>query len=389
VREDAGHLPSPTTVDAFGNSLLKKPDAYREELKERAVEDERRLYYVALTRARQHLYVTAAWWYERQSRPHGKSIFFEELAEHPAVGDLGEAECPAESPLLAELEARAVWPPVVRNLFEATALFPGGPVKALEDLIAGEQTSDELLEALDASARKEAQRFLGEYRQQIRVLGAPRFESGSAPARAASLSASQAMDLAAGRISASALERPLPQRPSRQARIGVEVHRWIEERARRLTGLADEEALDSPGLAEDAARIAELKSAWEREYGRRKLAVLPGGEPMAELRFVLKVGSRMVRGRMDAVYEMEGGGLEIVDFKTGSRSESPDFDQLTVYAAALRNLGIVPEGTLRLTYAYLGEGTAASRDMTPAEADAALDGLASRLAGVLDGPAPE
>lgn len=389
VREDAGHLPSPTTVDAFGNSVLKKPDVYREELKERAVEDERRLYYVALTRARQHLYVTAAWWYERQSRPHGKSIFFEELAGHPAVEDLGEAECPPESPLLAELEARAVWPPVVRNLFQATSLFPDGPVKALEDLISGEQTSDELLAALDRAAREQAESLLAEYRHQIQVLGAPGIAPGTAQARAATLTASQVVDLAAGRISATSLERPLPQRPSRRARIGVEVHRWIEDRARRLTGLADEEALDSAGLTEDASRIAELKSAWEREYGSRKLAVLPGGEPMAELRFVLKVGGRMVRGRMDAVYEMEGGGLEIVDFKTGTRTDKPDFDQLTVYAAALRNLGIVPAGNLRLTYAYLGEGAVTSRELTPAEGDAALEGLASRLAGVLDGPGPE
>ncbi|HEX2052550.1 MAG TPA: ATP-dependent DNA helicase [Actinomycetota bacterium] len=384
VREDAEHLPSPTTVDAWGNQVLKKPEAFREELKERAVEDERRLYYVALTRARQRLYVTAAWWYERQQRPHGKSLFFEELAGHPAVEDLGEAECPPESPLLAELEARAVWPPVVRNLFQATAVFPEGPVKALEDLLAGEQSAEDLLNALDAGTKLEAESLLDQYRKQIALLSAGRSPSEQPSfVPAGSLTASQAVDIAAGRLSPHLLARPLPQRPSREARIGVEVHRWIEERARGLTGLADEEALDAAASEVDAGRIAALKAAWDRDYGHRKLAVLPGGEPMAEVRFVLKVGDRVIRGRMDAVYESEDGGLEIVDFKTGARLEHPDYDQLAVYAGALRNLGIPVARTLRLTYAHLGKGTASTREMSPAEIDEALDRLGSRLSGVL------
>ncbi|HEX2180025.1 MAG TPA: ATP-dependent DNA helicase, partial [Actinomycetota bacterium] len=384
VREDAEHLPSPMTVDRAGNPVLKKPEIFREELKERAVEDERRLYYVALTRARQRLYVTAAWWYERQTRPHGKSIFLEELSGHPAVEDLGEAECPAESPLLAELAARAVWPPVVRSLFEATALFPEGPVKALEDLLSGAQTAEDLLAALDGPVRSEVEQLLDGHRSRIAALTAGTRKSALATGRPpASLTASQAVDLAAGRIDAGTLARPLPRRPSREARIGVEIHRWIEERARRLTGLADEEALDSPASAVDAERVAALKAAWEALYGHRRLALLPGGEPMAELRFVLKLGTGTVRGRMDAVYENPPGGLEIVDFKTGARVETPDLDQLTVYAAALRNMGIDLGANLRLTYAYLGAAEQSSRDMNPSQIDAALEKLTARLSGVL------
>jgi DNA helicase-2/ATP-dependent DNA helicase PcrA len=138
--------------------------------------------------------------------------------------------------------------------------------------------------------------------------------------------------------------------------------------------------------AVDAARVATLKAAWEEMYGARRLAFLPGGEPMAELRFVLKLGAGTVRGRMDAVYENPEGGLEIVDFKTGNRAETPDLDQLTVYAGALRNLGIGLGGNLRLTYAYLGSGEQCSRDMNPSQIDAALEELTSKLSGVLERP---
>jgi DNA helicase-2/ATP-dependent DNA helicase PcrA len=386
VREDAQHLPNPLTEDAKGNTVLKKKAQFTRELKERAVEDERRLYYVALTRARQRLYVTASWWYERQRRPHGPSVFFEEVAALDAVENLVTAEQPDESPLMAELQARAVWPPVVRNLFEPTPAFPHGPVDALEDLLAGRRTPDELLEALDAEERTSAERMLSDHRHTIAALGAGAEEEARTvkpEERSVSLTASQAVALAAGRITDRQLSRPLPQRPSGAARIGVEIHRWIEERARGLTGLADEEGLDAAGSHVDAGRLAMLKAAWEERYASRTLATLPGGEPMAELRFVLKVGDQLVRGRMDAVYENPDGGLEIVDFKTGDRSEHPDLDQLTVYAAALRKLKIPLGMSLRLTYAYLSSGEALSREIEVGEIDAALGRLSARLSGPL------
>ncbi len=384
VREDAHHLPNPLTEDAKGNTVLKKKAHFARELKERAVEDERRLYYVALTRARQRLYVTAAWWYERQKRPHGPSIFFEEVAALDQVENLVVADKPDESPLMAELQAKAVWPPVVRNLFDSTPALPHGPVAALEDLLAGRRSADELLDALEPTDRAEAGKLVAAHRHKIAALGTddglrsvPEVESLPKD----SLTASQAVALAAGRITDRQLSRPLPKRPSASGRIGVEIHRWIEERARGLTGLADEEGMDNPGSRVEAARLAKLKAAWEEQYASRTLATLPGGEPMAELRFVLKVGDQLVRGRMDAVYLDQGGRLEIVDFKTGEHHEPPELDQLTVYAAALRKLDISFGDTLRLSYAYLSSGRTMSRDMDAAQIDDALERLGSRLGG--------
>src|SRR4029453_8515145 len=75
LREDAGHLPR-----FSGNAR-----AFRGELEERALEDERRLFYVAVTRAKQLLVLTSAWWYQGSEKtPKGPGPFWKEAADHPA-----------------------------------------------------------------------------------------------------------------------------------------------------------------------------------------------------------------------------------------------------------------------------------------------------------------
>jgi DNA helicase-2/ATP-dependent DNA helicase PcrA len=118
-------------------------------------------------------------------------------------------------------------------------------------------------------------------------------------------------------------------------------------------------------------------------FAERKLGTLADGEPMVELKFVLKLGERLIRGRMDAVYETEEGGYEIVDFKSGQQTDLPEIDQLTIYAAALSKMGVVPNAELKLTYAYLTSETVVSRSISPAEAASALERLQEKLvAGV-------
>ncbi|MGQ0678714.1 MAG: UvrD-helicase domain-containing protein [Actinomycetota bacterium] len=381
VREDKEHLPNPFKVDSEGRRMLKSRAEFAKELKARAIEDERRLFYVALTRAKQRLYVTASWWYERQNRHHGSSIFFEEVAAHPLVEDLGRDDCPANSPLMAELEARAVWPPHHDPVDRPSRAFPVGPVAALEDLIAGRAVPEDLLERLDPKERAPAERMIAEYRAAAAFLTAVPRATATAP-HPRSLTASQAVALASGRLSVRQLARPLPQAPTSAARIGSEIHRWIEERTLNLTGLADEESLDSPGPGVDPQGLSQLKASFERMgYGGRTVALLPGGEPMAELRFALKVGDGLIRGRMDAVYRIPGGGLEIVDFKTGAQLDIPEIDQLAVYAVALHKMQVVA-APLTLTYCYLAAGQTRSCSMSLEEIEQASELLRSRLGAI-------
>ncbi|GAC1367123.1 MAG: hypothetical protein NVSMB32_11980 [Actinomycetota bacterium] len=114
-------------------------------------------------------------------------------------------------------------------------------------------------------------------------------------------------------------------------------------------------------------------------FAERRLARLDTGEPLAELPFALKLGDRVVRGRIDAVYETDEGGLEVVDFKTGQRSTPDNVDQLALYAAALGRLGVSTGKTLTVTYCYLADGTRDSRTISPAEAERALAAMQERL----------
>lgn len=376
VREDAEHLPTPWLPDG----RPKKRTEFEKELKERAVEDERRLFYVALTRAKQRLCVTAAWWYERHTKPRGPSIFFDEVAAAEETEVLSPDPPPDENPLTALLAERAVWPPSPAHRLPVDDLFPDGYPAAVEALLSGGAAGEEFLARLPPAGRAGAERLLGEHRKTIAALARAAEEGPPKRALPASLSATAAVDLVGGKVTPSEAARPVPERPSAARRIGTEVHRWIEEQARGLTGLAEEEALDAPSLPVEASRLAELRESFLASgFADRKPARLESGEPMAELPFVLKVEDRLLRGRIDAVYEGDGGGLEIVDFKTGAEVEVPELDQLALYAAALRELGIPIPGSLTLTYCYLATGGTRSRTITPDEAGRALDAIATGL----------
>ena len=174
--------------------------------------------------------------------------------------------------------------------------------------------------------------------------------------------------------------RPLPEPSSDARRIGVEIHRWIEETSRGLMGLADEESMDNPTPSADPKVVSALRESYvTMGYPERTIARLDTGEPMAELPFVLKLGPRLIRGRIDVVYETSDGGLDITDFKTGARVDIPPIDQLLVYAGALAKMGVAASGPITLTYAYLASGEKATRTVTTDEAIAALAELASRL----------
>jgi DNA helicase-2/ATP-dependent DNA helicase PcrA len=173
--------------------------------------------------------------------------------------------------------------------------------------------------------------------------------------------------------------RPRPLRPA--ARIGSLVHGWIERQAAGQGSLLAVDLEPDPWIAE--LKAAFLASPWAR---RRPRAV--------ERPFVLSAGGTTVRGRVDAVYDIEGGaprgrqvkppgGLEIVDFKTGRRPAADDGGagfQLGVYAvAAVDCWGREPDG-LRTTEWYVREGAGVSLDWDAPAVDAVRD----RLADVLD-----
>jgi DNA helicase II / ATP-dependent DNA helicase PcrA len=382
IREDARWLPE--------FDVGTKMNHFHAALKERTAEDERRLAYVALTRARRRLHVTCAHWYgidyERKF-PNGPGDYFHELAGRPKTDDddatepldvvtVGElAECPDENPLRDELARRAAsWPPA--DDAPSDELFPQG----WRDAVESARAEPGVVESIVEGARVEPGRFeeeRSEVAEQLELVTTP-----PAPPPPddglTSLSVSAIVQLArCPKQFYWTVVRPLPRRPSRHARLGQEVHRWIELRSIGQGRLDDpEEPVDlaPEEIADDevhGARPGASLDDFKRSFESSRFAAI--APRYIEQPFAMSLGDGyLVRGRIDAVYVHPDGTWELVDYKTGREPDGSDATarlQLSIYALAAQRMWNVAPEKLRVTYFYLGTGNADPIEATDLETD--------------------
>lgn len=285
--------------------------------------EERRLAYVALTRAERSLTVSGHWWGPSQARPRGPGPFLDEIREwcddhggHVAVW----APQPADDATNPAIDDRArQWPPpadsphtrLVREVArEVTAARETHPADAV--------ISDEGERALIESWDSDIAALLEEARRSRAPLAVhvPDDLSTTALVRLAEDPVAFARDLA----------RPMPRRPHPAARLGTELHAWIEGQYAVQT-LFDLEELDAADDLDTDLDLAQLRAAFLRTpYASR--APIAVEEP-----FALSIGGRVVRGRIDAVFASPDGGAEVVDWKSGGRGSLSDL-QLAIYRLA-------------------------------------------------------
>jgi DNA helicase II / ATP-dependent DNA helicase PcrA len=356
VREDHDHLPR----------WKGKASDFENQVKDRTLEDERRLFYVALTRAKQRLYVTSAWWYGRGDLPKGPSVFFDEL--RAMAGDRGidvvaDAELPEENPVVHALEQQREWPPLPRSGMD-DGLFAEGWGIAADRAVDEPDYAQRLIAQLDETGSAEARRLIEQRDRELELIARAGAERRPVrPELPGILSATAYVALEAGRLEPWQLIRPLPEKPTTARRLGTEVHRLIEERTRGISPFPEESELDEPGEVTGPNFMTTTLGHWAASgYADREPATLPSGEPMVELPFTMRLDGRIVRGRVDAVYPTDDGGLEVVDFKTGKRFEPDEHDQLDLYARAMKANGLINDGVpVRLTYVFLDGGPPVSR----------------------------
>ena len=351
LRGDAGDLPELLGLDA--SSL----DSFSEACVARDLAEERRLMYVAATRAAFWLGCSGYWWGEGGTSRLGPSPFLDEVRRSGVAQVSAWAPAPepdAENPLLATVDA-ADWPatPAGRRyeavreaaaLVEAAAASSSAP--APEELEALSPADRDLVAAWD----RDAGLLLAE-RAQRRGDGATQV---ALPAR---LSVSSLVSLARDPAElARQVRRPMPRPPARQARRGTAFHQWLEQRYGQQM-LIDDSDLFGPDPSTDdetpAEGIAELRSRFEHgEWADRW--------PQAvEVPFETLVGDRPIRGRIDAVFaDAPGGGYDVVDWKTGQppRSEAERYAvsvQLAAYRLAWAALAGVAVGVVRAAFYYV------------------------------------
>ncbi|WP_431779403.1 ATP-dependent DNA helicase [Microbacterium aurantiacum] len=314
----------------------------------RQLEEDRRLAYVAVTRARDHLLLSGATW-SGTRKPRARSVFLDEMctALRRDVPAAEETDDPYDG------ERRTLrWPldPLgARRTAVTRAADAVGAVRA-EDVT---PEDDILLLLQERDARTSAR----EVRAPTRI-AASRYKEFLADYQGA-----------IGRIA-----RPLPERPYRETRLGTLFHSWVEERSgligRRsvwdeaLWEVDDETLHDVEQTAastDDAARLARLQAA----FLASEWAGLRPIEVECEIDFTdteLDGTPRVIVCRIDAVYRRDdrGGRIEIVDWKTGRapRTESERQDrlvQLELYRRAYHAARGIPLGEIDVALFYVAD----------------------------------
>ncbi|MFT3714370.1 MAG: UvrD-helicase domain-containing protein [Gordonia sp. (in: high G+C Gram-positive bacteria)] len=366
-------------------------DRHRQAIRDRRLDEDRRLLYVALTRAKDTLLVSAHHWSATGDKPRGGSDFYDELAGLvQAAGRDGmtvDVAVPppdegSDNPLTAA-PVSAVWPvdrlgarraavaaaaEAVERAREARSARSHAPPRAQEPPPVDGDGDPEI-----AAWRSETAALLAEHRT-----GTDEVAEVELPSQ---LSVSQLVELGADEQAfAARLRRPVPFRPNPTARRGTAFHAWLERRfgATRLLdldelpGAADDTAAgvaaSSMNSDIDALRTAFLASEWA---DRTPVEV--------EVGFETVIGQTVVRGRMDAVFSDGPDGWLIVDWKTGAVPEPaarPALElQLAAYRVAWARLRGLELSAVRAAFVYVRHGFTLEPDHLP---DA--DGLAELLA---------
>jgi DNA helicase-2/ATP-dependent DNA helicase PcrA len=354
---------------------------FKQQLKERGLEEERRLCYVALTRARDLLVVSGAYWYSGPSEPFEPSVFYRQVAGHPATESLGEAAPPEESPLIdIRRERAATWPRRARPN-DADELFPEGWHQAAAAAVADPASVDKRVADLNPVQVAAVRKSVAEDLERARLIE-ERTRPSDVPSVPGTLSVTGVIDyVKCPKLFYWASVRPLPRRPNPAARMGSEIHRWIELRSRGQATLLDVDDLPDLSTEErlgEPPRDAVLKEAFRRSR-------FAGQVPLyTERPFLLYLDGMVVGGRIDAIFEGPDGRWEVVDYKTGRVPAEQDpvtGFQLDLYALACVEVWNKRPEDLALTYFYLSESKEVTRPAgDPAETRArvvrALGGIA-------------
>ncbi|HEY1617895.1 MAG TPA: UvrD-helicase domain-containing protein [Streptosporangiaceae bacterium] len=357
LRGDAADLPElaglePGQLTAFADACTG-----------RELAEERRLGYVAATRAAFWLGCTGYWWGEGVSRL-GPSAFLTEVkgACEAGAGTVAEwaaePEADAANPALAEPDT-ATWP--AERAADARSEAVREAAGLVNRALASAGRDPERLAAVPvlASDAGQYQELVDSWASEAGLLLAERARRRSAghaevglprqlPVSALVTMARDPAELAAQ------VRRPMPRPPAPHALRGTEFHRWVEQRfgqpqlidADELPGAADDTG------AEPDAGLAELKARFEAsEWADRQPAEV-------EVPFETLLGDRLIRGRIDAVFADRDGGYDVVDWKTG-RPPSDAAErravavQLAAYRLAWAGLAGVPVGRVRAAFYYV------------------------------------
>lgn len=344
LRSDEAVLPqlnlSQVSTNAETNKVL---EAYKKECSTYRRREEVRLGYVAVTRARSHLFCSATYWGDGVTPLEPSSLYrkIEEIAANSGtVIDEIEAPQPGSRNPDESREITSQWPrdPLgrYREDFErrVAQVRAATPVD-LNELLENE---NEILR----SWATDAQAILAEHRESR--------GGGISIPRPVRMSPSSIIAMKRDPEGfAKSIRRPMPRARDEYSSRGTAFHLWVERHLADYS-LFEEEDFDLLQPIEEDRTLEELKSAWLRsEFGEKSVY-------RVEVPFESVIAGTLVRGRIDAIYKTENG-FEVVDWKTGSKILDDDAAiQLAIYRLAWAKLASVPVGSVSAAFHYVPTG---------------------------------
>ena len=374
LRRDYDSLPPCPFIglspQAGKDAILAAGEEYRSELGKWEVAEERRLAYVAYTRARSQLLLTTSHYAALSKTPKMTSRFLKELERSQMVQFLADDERDDDLNNRAlDQSSVSVWPhqlDALAGLEEpGVADVPGQAVlgkqaglslrlraAALVSAAGGCQGagSEEALQIPEGLAPQ-----LDDWWRQARLLLQERQirqENGQEIVLPSHLAAT-AMAKVGKEDFIMSLRRPLPPPPSKAARLGTAFH---EEMSQRLNSEGTLLSLAEAGS--DRLSPADRKQVNDWLDNVAELEILQGYSPYAtDIDQEIRLAGFNVRCRIDAVFKaVEKGRAQwlIVDWKTGGQRVR--VDQLSLYVHAWAASQGVDISQVRAAYVYVQDG---------------------------------
>ena len=417
-----------------GSSKEYEGSIFKADCEEFSREEERRMAYVAVTRAKRRLICTGACFYGTAGGEE-PSEFLEEIREQAAgfdgeAGELNwaEVEDKKTNPLKDRLVA-AQWPfdplePLPTTTYEVRKADPEDPRSVDEwvevpeeesgaqigrrvpmhraaqlvraELERMEKGSEEVAGPYDSGAeptwQQEAEWVIRRARRQQAGLEPPKLPAHMSASRFVSL-ARDAEEVA------EQTRRPVPRRPSAEARRGTVVHSWVEEYYETRAAF--------PEIEEPLRGDQELDVVFDLPRARENF----GGSRWAqrqifamEIPIETSVEGVMLRGRIDAVFgshpdgsdvdsaaherwetltreernrRMQECSWQLVDWKTGRVPQGQELRtkqlQLAIYRLAFSRLYEIPLDQIEASFFYIDHGVDLPAENLPSQEE--LEGI--------------